>query len=513
MSIAEVNETISMSNVTGGINSDKKDEGRGYQVYTMSQLMGISGKAKSGEMLTGYYEQPIFYLSLEERISIYRLCSPVFSVVTSRMNKISGMEWNIVSDKQNEDKIYNKLKTIKQVCDEYEKIKDMTYQVARHKLIQEIQLTLVDVLPDLSNFDKALLRWKRKIQSQTTDRCEWIKDWVMQPNINDKFTDITKKMIFDLMIHGAMSVYKEIVGNKIENVYTLPGGTIMPLKNKFVGGIQGYVQIMLGYQPQIMFANELAYYNYIPSTARSHGFIPLEALINKISESLLFDKLMADQADGTKMPEKMVIVANPSPFGNTDKEFMIPVNEDEQKRIEQKVNTPKKGAIMTFAGSTVQVVDLTRENTMTTQMQRQKDIREEVGIVFQATPMEMGLAGSENTSGRSTSESQEQIYHSNGVLPIVQILETCWNFDILPYRFGTGYKLEFVASKSEMEEMELMDKKIKTGLYSVNEIRVKDLNEDPFNDPQFDKPQGGGQPSQGQGPDQGQNPMGIGGGM
>lgn len=504
--IAEVSETLMQTNLSDAGAVSQKD-GRGYQIYTMSQLMGITGAAKDGSRVTGYYEQPIFYLTLEERVSIFRLCSPVFSVVTSRMNRISGMDWTVVSDKYQEDKLYERLRALKQVCDEYKDSKEVAFQIARQKLMTELRTTLPDILPDLSNFQNALIRWKRRIANQKTQSGDWVKDWMMQPNINDKFPDLTKKMIMDLMIHGSVAVYKETMNNKVENVYALPGGTVLPLKNVFAGGVQGFVQIMLGYEPQIMYGNEMAFATYIPTTARSHGFIPLEALINKISESLLFDKLMADQADGSKPPEKMVIIANASPFGSMDKEFNVPMDQDEQKRVEQKLNTPKKGAIMTFTGNTATVVDLSRENTMSIQMQRQKDIREEVGLIFQATPMEMSLAGGDNTSGRSTSEAQEQIYHSSGVLPIVKILETLWNYDILPYRFGPGYKLEFSVEKSEKEEMETLKAKMDTGVFSINEVRSDDLNLDPFPDEKFDVPQAGGGAGQEAG-GEGANPMG-----
>ncbi len=506
--IAEVHQTLMQTNLTtaGNVGASNK-EGRGFQVYTMSQLMGITGTAKDGSRVTGYYEQPIFYLTLEERISIFRLCSPVFAVITSRMNRISGMEWKVVADKQQEDKLYERLKSLKQVCDEYKETQDLPFQVARQRLIQEIRSTLPDILPDLSNFQKSLIRWKRRIDAQKVDSADWAREWVMQPNINDKFPDLTKKMIADLMIHGSVALYKDVTSNKVENVYALPGGTVLPLKNVYAGGVQGFVQIMLGYAPQIFFGNELAYASYIPTTARSHGFIPLEALINKISESLLFDKLMADQADGTRLPEKMVIIANASPFGSMDKEFNVPVDEDEQKRVEQKLNTPKKGAIMTFTGNNATVVDLSRENTMQIQMQRQKDIREEVGLIFQATPMEMSLAGGDNTSGRSTSEAQEQIYHSSGILPIVKILETLWNYDILPYRFGPGYKIEFSVEKSEKEEMETLKAKMDTGVFSINEVRTDDLNLDPFPDEKFDVPIAGGGAQEGQEGQEGGNPL------
>jgi hypothetical protein len=491
--LAQANDTLSPNNIAGvaGYN-----EGRGIQIYTMSQLMGITGNAKGGERIHGRHEQPLFYLSIEERINIYRLCAPVFAVVTSRMNRIAGLDWHVNFDKDYEDKTYEALKTYAQIYNEYLSSTKLEHLVVKSRMLQEIKKHLPDVLDDMSNFQTALSRWRRRIQTQNSDNANEVASWLKQPNIEDKFEDFVKKMIFDLMIHGAFSVYKENLNGMMENIYALPGGTVLPLKNIYAGGVQGFVQVITGFQPQIFFANELAYTNYIPSTARNYGFIPLEALINKIAETLMFDKLMAEQADGTKMPEKMVIVSNPSPFGSEQNDYKVPLDVDEQHRVEKKINTPIKGAIMTFTGNTATVVDLTRENTMAAQMTRQKDIREEVGMVFQATPMEMSLDGSENTSGRSTSETQESIFRSSGILPIIKIIEAFFEQDILPFKFGTGFKLEFNIEKSEREKMEALQAKMNTGLFSVNEVRVDDLNLDPYSDPKYDFPQGGQTPGE-----------------
>ncbi|NCN22597.1 hypothetical protein GW934_03865, partial [Candidatus Falkowbacteria bacterium] len=160
--------------------------------------------------------------------------------------------------------------------------------------------------------------------------------------------------------------------------------------------------------------------DYLPVSSRNYGMIPLEALIKKVTESLLFDNMMANQADGTKPPEKMVIVTEQNPFGSLDGDDAkdIPLDVDEQKRIEQKLSQPIKNGVMTFSGNHVEVVDLTRSDSMGNQMQRQKDIREEVALVFNATNMEVNLSGSDNTSGRSTSQAQMEIEQGKGIAPI-----------------------------------------------------------------------------------------------
>lgn len=486
MAIATINDTLQPAIKT------KDQNGRGLQIYTATQLRAITGRTETGERITGTYDQSVFYLTLEERLNIFRLCSPVFSVVTSRMNTVSGMEFDVISDKKNEDRIHEQLKNYYDFVNETKSINDPKYIIARAKIIQQIKETLPDCLPDLSNFSKALLRWKRRIQGQKTDKGDEIKEWILQPNLNDRYEEYIKKTIFDLMVHGSLSVYKEKMGGIIENFYLLPGGTVIPLRNKYIGGPTAYVQITsTADEPLIYFQDELSYANYCPTSARAYGYIPLEALINKITETLFFDRLMAEQADGTRPPEKVIIIANNSPFGDMNKEINVPVNEDEQKRIEDKVNEPIKNRVMTFTGNVVQVVDLSRENTMPIQMQREKDIREEVGMVFQATALEMNLAGSENLSGRSTADAQREVYNSRAVKPMIKIIKMIFDRDIIPFRYGPGWKVDYDKGKTEVETLDILQRKVNLDLYSTNELRVDELNEDPFPDEQYDRPTGG----------------------
>lgn len=487
----QVEKTLAGANmVLTGVDTKYNENRRGLNIYTLSQLLGVTGRTKGGEYITGTYEQSLYYLSIDERIAISRLCSPVAGIIASRMNRIGGMKWDIVSSRSEEDKIYEKLRTYKQIYDEYKTATELKYAIVRAQLYNNIRRELTDVLPDLSNFDRSLLRWKRFNQTVKLDFAEQIKEWVYQPNINDNFTTLTKKIVHDLMVHGCVAIYKEICEGRVENVYVLPGGTVVPLKNKFVSGADGYVQIAMGAEPQIMFSDELAYANYIPNTARAWGNIPLESLVNKIAESMLFDKLMAEQADGTIMPNKMVVVGENNPFGVLSEQYDMPLDVEEQRRVETKLNQPKKGGVITFSGNTATVVDLTRENTMAVQMQRQKDIREEVGLVFNASNLEMNLTGSSNTSGRETSESQQEVSEGRGIIPICQIIEEIYNRGILMQRFGPGWRFEFETSRNELAEIQLLQAKVQTGLYSINELRVDELGIDPLEGDEYNKPLG-----------------------
>jgi hypothetical protein len=89
-----------------GLNSLKKQQGRrGINVLSLSELMSAQARGKDGSMHTVQYDQPLFGLSPSEKSDIFRLCTPIWGVVTSRMNRISGLEWQIVPEKKDEDKI------------------------------------------------------------------------------------------------------------------------------------------------------------------------------------------------------------------------------------------------------------------------------------------------------------------------------------------------------------------------------------------------------------------------
>jgi Ni/Co efflux regulator RcnB len=468
----------------------KNKNPRGVQIYDISQIRNISARDQHGQLTNWGIEEPFFYLTIQQRIEISRLSSPIFGVVTSRMNRLAGLDFNIVSQKKKEDEIAERMKDIKSVYVEIKDSIDIKDLMLKAKLYQELKFYLPELKTDLSNFNSSLIRWKRKIRFKSYERNNEIKDWLMQPNNGTSWIDFTKKYVYDLMVHGATAIYKDVEQGKLENFDLLPGGSVYKIKNPAFSGKNGYVQLIPGVsEAQIYFDNEMVYTEYIPTSGRGYSLIPLEALINKIAESLFFDRLMAEQADGTKPPEKMIIVTDSNPFGTMDEISSqdIPINKSEQNRIEQKVNQPTKNAIMTFSGNDAKIIDLSRENTMETQRVRQKDIREEVALVFNMSNMEVNLTGSESTSGRSTSIAQAEIEQGKGIAPIAKNIEWDITKGILPYRFGSGYIFEFEKAKNKREELEIELLELQTGRKTQNEIREEE-NKTTFEGEQYDFP-------------------------
>ena len=487
-----------MSNETGRNPISQYDiaKRRGLQVYTLSQIISQTGRDEKGGMVTWGVEQPYFFLTAMQRNEIFKLSTPVFGIVTSRMNKIAGLDFNVVPLKKQEDQIADSMKNQKQVFDEYKTATDLKYVLAREKIRQNLIYDLPELLPDLSNFNACLLRWKKRIVNNNMAQGDEIKEWLMEPNNGVTWTAYIKKFVSDLMIHGVTSVYKQYQqganGQKrLDNFDTLPGGTVYRFKAAYFSGVDGYIQLVAGYEPQIFYANECMYVPYLPTSFQNYPLVPLEALINKIAEGLLFDRLMAEQADGTKPPEKVAIVTegNKNPFGDLEGPENIPVDSDEQKRIESKMNEPRKGAIMSFSGNDVKVIDLSRENTMGVQNERQKDIRQEVALVFNMSNSEINMMDSEGLGGKSTSETQQEIEQGKGTTPIVRLIEEAHTKNIIPFRFGYGWKLEVAKEKNETEKEQVDTLRLNNGKVTVNELREED-GMPTFDDEQFDLPRG-----------------------
>lgn len=464
---------------------------RGLQIYNAAELIGASGRIESGDRITVTHEMPLFYLTVSERIDIARLCSPVFAVTQGRGSRLAGMEWVVAKQSKSEDRIADKLRLSKSLYREYMGEIDPRSLGIKIKAMSYLKAYLPDVKSDLSNFEACLLRWSKRIRMENEDRCSEIEDWLQHPNPEDSFEDFLKKISFDLHVHGMATPYKQYEGNRIENLYTLPGGTVYPVKGPFIGQATGYIQIVNNFDPQIMFANELSCLRYSPRSDSSYGSVPLEALVNKVAESLMFDQRAAEMADGTKPPEKLVVMGDRSPFGDIGKEFDVGLSKPEQRRVEQVLNEQKKEALRVLTGYGVPtVIDVSRSDTFQFQSERQRMVREEVGLVFGASNMEMNLTGSESTSGRNSSETQERYDLYKGIYPIIQAVERFYNREVFPFRYGQGYELSFKTGLSEREKLAELTEKKNSGLYSVNEIRTRDLGEDPFEGEEFNKPAG-----------------------
>ena len=466
-----------------------KQNKRGINVYSLSDLVGVTGQTKSGAMVRGEYQRPLYQLGVWERVEIFKRSSPIFGLVTSRMHRISGLDWNVVAHKKVEDRIATKLKSLKAVSDEYEDVPGLGAGVLRQRIYGVLKQYLKELKPDLSNFNGALLRWSRRIKEGYEDRSTEIEGWLERPNPKDNFTEFLKKWIFDMLVHGGSDMYKKHDGERLQSVYMLPGGTVYPLRGVTVESLEAYAQVTEGYIPQIYYGDEIVHATYVPTSFQSHGMVPLEALVNKLAEILLFEQLSAQQADGTKPPEQLVLLHEQAPFGDMDKDLQVPVDKAEQEKTEQLLNEAREGAIRVLSGmgSNTTVLDLTRKDTFDYYMRHEEQIRSDIALAFNMSNMEVNLTGSSDTSGRATSDSEMEIDQQRGLFPLVQTFMEKMNQEVLPFRFGSGYELEFASGMSEDQDLNMLLKKVQSKLWSTNELRTE-RGLDPKQGEEYDNP-------------------------
>ena len=471
------------------IPGDREKNYRGLNIWTLSELRSIQGQTKSGRVATGTIQYPLFALDPWERTQIMQSATYVQSVVTSRMNRISSLEWTVITEKEKQDEIYDHIKELKQIYFEYGSTEDLNDIVLRYRIYLQIKQYLPDVKKDLSNIDASIMRWKKRTDRQNTKNNNAIIDWLSEPNMEDDFDDWIKKYVESLMIHGAVAVYKEFSqNNQMENFYILPGGSVYPLRGVTVGSYVAYTQMMVGAFPRLYFQNEISFVNYVPSATRSYGFVPLDALINKITEQLLFDQFAAMRADGTKEPEKLIIFGdNKSIFGDLTGDISLPMDTAKQKRIEEKLNTIRQGAIVTISGAGTPVaLDISKADTFSAQSNRQDKLLRDIALLFNMTNMEVNLAGGQFTSGKETSETQGEIEEGKGTRPIIRKIESIITKHIIPFRFGSGYIFQYQKTKTDEEQVDLDTKRNQSGTWTPNEIRI-DRGDDPIPGPENDK--------------------------
>lgn len=468
-------------------NEPKRLVQRGYNIYHIAQVMPISGIDKHGDIQHGEYELPWFTLSPYERIEISKKSSFIFGMVTNRMNRIGSLDFAVVPEKEDLDKKIAELKRLKSIHADFINSGLEKYVMAAQLIRDEIAKTLVDVMPDLSNFNRALVRYNRKITAYKSDHCHEIEDWLMKPNKNDNFEDIVKKYVYDLLIHGTVNLYKERnQDNIITRYHILPGGSVYPLRAEYVTDFTYFAQVVPGLPTLIYDKTEIVSDSYAPTSANEYGLVPLDAVVNKVSEQLLSEAYWAGQADGTAPPEKIIAIEDRSQIPGLPP---MPMDPKEQKRIESTLNQYRKAAVRTITGTgPIAVLDISKRDMMAEQLDRIREIKKDMALVFNMTNMEINESGSDATSGRETSEAQKDQEKQKGTYPIIKSFQEKITYELITPKFGPGCRLKLKSSNDEYEQLELIKAKMETGVYSPNQILEEDLNREPFEGEKYNFP-------------------------
>jgi phage portal protein BeeE len=465
-----VSEIASLDGITYIKPPSSSENHRGVTVYTIGELIGISGKNKKGNIQYGPFQDPYrSFLTPHQIELIIRRSWPILSVIGKRQGQIGTLEISVKHESEGED--HRTWEDLKQSYTEWIQSPDPEYQIAAGYAESKIREHFPEIIPGLGNFDTAMRRAERRQKRELTQKKNEIMNWLYHPNPTDTWQEFVEKWVQSAMGHGKVAIYKKWVGGILDSMYVLPGGSVTPERPYSVGEPGRYVQIVQGHENKYYAEDEISFSVYRPSASISIGYTPIEAIIDQIAAGMLQFQFVAKRADGSAPPETLVVLGEKSDLSG-DLTEDITVDTEEQARVEEKLNIARENAVAVLQGvGTPVVLDLSKGSDMPHLPELMRLIISAVGSVFQATPMEMNLGGSDYTSGRSTAEAQAEIARNTAVLPLMKKLGDIITYEILPLRYGPGWELQWPKGMSEADAVALENAKMQTGTYTADEIR------------------------------------------
>ncbi len=446
--------------------------------------IGMTGRDFQGNVVSEDLAYPRFLLLPEQRLEIYKKQSAVFSVISNRAGKIGGLEFKVVTKRADEDRQIQYMRMAKQIRDEYLAYDGddfLTYRMSAKALEMELHKQLPTLLPDLSNFDRALIRWRTMSSIRSSVSTSEIEDRLAKPNKKEGWEDFIKKYVVDFLLHGSAALFKKFESHLVESLHILPGGTVYPVSHPTVNNDDTYIQFVVGIEPQVMTGYELCVDNYLPNSMTQFGMVPLDALVVEVSTLMLSAGYQAGRADGSTLPSKVVLFGSGPGIDEIGEARVDNVMDPQRKkRFESQIQQMIKGGILAITGvGTPHVLDLSQDSMSDFVIEYSKELKKMIGLAFGASAMEMNETGSDSTSGRSTSESEERIDMSRAIYPMVKSIESTMTRGVLPQMGGENCLFQLQTGSTEREEMQRLKEMFESGLHTPNEIRQNEMNLEP----------------------------------
>lgn len=460
---------------------NSKDTDRGYIILNLTQLRNKSGHTASGGTYSGRVDTFRDILLPQDRNTIIMLFTPLFSIISNVAKMISSIKYSFQAEKHHIDRIEHELRKYYSINQDYNNYYEMTKDVKY--LIQSLFLKKIMIdflaeyglLPDLSNFEKSMLFWKRDVQFYKIDHQRFINEWFEHPNEMDTQEEYIEKWIYDYMVHGATASYIDCN----HNPWILAGGTVRQYYERTITELKrkgvGYVQILPVINRAFSYLHsEIDYTRFMPVSWRATGLNPVENLLTEIIEFGNFDQLATELSNKETPPSKMVLLLRKNEIGNIDEKDIVKIleetTEESQERLEEKLKEPVKGGIVTHRGDNVVVVDLSRTDYMIPGSQRQQELKKRFAMTFGLTSLDMNEMVEIN---RATSETEYNLMKARAVMPILSKFRNHIN-NVIRRKFGR-FTLEIGSSGNEIDWGKINQIK-QSGVTTVNEIRTQELN-------------------------------------
>ena len=304
---------------------------------------------------------------------------------------------------------------------------------------------------------------------------------VNRPNQNQEtFVDFQKKLFNDILKFdaGAFELVRSTFNGSGLELFAVAGKTIKLNKDRkglFKNNAKAYIQL----DPDTMEhvadwpKDKLCYMMRYPQSDKIYGLSPLETLVSTVTADLYAESFNMDFFTNQATPRFAVLFEGlgQQQSGPT----MARMKEWWDEELKGKYHRP---ILLTTEGEgkiKFEKVGLTNEEMQFHQYS--KWLLQKVMAIYKVQPIVLGLI--DENMGKLNSEEQVRIFKSNAVKPLLQLFADKFNYSVIWPSAGLNkrtvyldYDLDLVDKKEQAEWHETY---LRSGVLTINEIRVKGL--------------------------------------
>ena len=456
-------------------------------IVPINELLGRKDKKDSyvGSTKTG--------LSWARIEQIARFSVPVFSVISTRIKQIISLEWQIVPIHQEEDALKTHIISKVNLYEEFKE--DPIYEHVAIEAVEQLKTDLPLLKDDLTNVWSCYERRKNEIRKKRRREIKKIKNFFLQPNREEDFSEFMHKVLWDLLVFGKSSIYKILSAGRLINndgmiteMVSLKGSSVIPRKGVKILSTTGYYQFVkepFSLDKAIFFElDEISYLQYLPNNYSIHGLTPIEVIVQLVAENLFYDTKRVKEFEDGRPPEGLLLL-NQVDEESEKSESSESVSEEQKESVNDEINkrSQLEDTIKVLTGvDKVQFIDFSRKEHDFKGLERSEFIWRAVALAYNMNPQEIGLVEDVN---RSTAEVQEQSERRKGIKPLLQEIENKFTAEFIHEMGFTNYKFQYTSEENRRATAKIY--KDEAFWKSPNEIRVEDGRE-PYPEKMYDRP-------------------------
>jgi len=299
-------------------------------------------------------------------------------------------------------------------------------------------------------------------------RIREVVEFFNNPNANDEtFRQLLAKVLTDVLVYDAgviEKVYSAANKKKLLEIYARDGSTFRPIIDQEKHGVLIGYQQYWGVDKAVEFdKDEIIYLMMYPNTKSPYGQPIIESIVDEVASLLFANEQVADSFTMDEIPPGILNL------GMIGKEAY----KRAQARFRERRGERSKREMNIVYGTTgVEWIDFKRANREMQLDELRRSIERVIFRNFGLQPIEYGAVSDVN---RSTALFQLRIAENRMLIPLINMLTTYINKDILEASGYPELQIHFIRKMYEDEEAEsrAASRYVKTGIKTINEVRAE----------------------------------------